>query len=81
METARNLAEKTKQKEKEHTNKIEKEITNSQRTDNVKNQPNQILTISRCKQCLKGDAGVRGLPAEHPGLEKLRLKAGAAQKS
>ena len=81
----------TKQKKREHTNTIEKEITNSQGTDIVKNQPKQILTISHCKQCLKGNAGARGLPAEpyfkhcaavqRSWLGKLRFEAREALKS
>ena len=80
METASNPAEKTKEKEKEHINKIEKEITNSQRTDNATNQPNQILTISlqamfkrRRREYFKHCAA-----AQRPGLRKLRFEARAA---
>ena len=83
----KSFGKKSKRKGKEHTNTIE--INHKFTTNGQCGESAQVdSTLLRCKQCLKGDAGVRGLPAEpyfkhcaaaqRPGLEKLRFEARAA---
>ena len=82
----KSFGKKTKRKGKEHTNTIA--INHKFTTNGQCGESAQVdSTVLRCKQCLKDDARVRGLPAEpfkhcaaaqRPGLGKLRFEAGAA---